>query len=59
MQNLLLEFLQAVRDGINEVMTVKFRGRMFEAFTDLSSTAVGQRMNAAEKYNRISGMYTP
>jgi hypothetical protein len=60
-QNLILEFLQVVRDGTTEIILLsRCKTRMFEVFTELGSPAMrGSRTNPAQRYNRISSMYPP
>ena len=42
-QNLILEFLQGVRDGISDVMLARCKGRMFEVFAELGSKICTRR----------------
>ena len=59
-QNLILEFLQVVRDGITEVSVSRCKTRMFEVFTELGSNAMrANRPDALQRCQRISNMYPP
>ena len=56
--NLILEFLQMVRDGITGVLVAGCKARIHEVFTELGSNATGaNRMNAMHRYQRISNVY--
>ena len=57
-QNLILEFLQMVRDGITEVLVARCKARIHEVFIELSTNAQrANRLNAQNRYQRIADMY--
>ena len=57
-QNLILEFLQVVRDGITEVLVARCKAKIHEVFTELNTNARrANRPNAEQRCQRISDMY--